>query len=56
MPTVVDAVYDQLFKFDVTKEHFLPKTQDYDGPIVKTLDELKTDSEQVKVRKDFLGK
>jgi hypothetical protein len=56
VPTVVDAVYAQLFKFDMTKAHFLPKTKDYEGKLVSNLEELNLDSEQVKHRKDFLGK
>lgn len=56
VPAVVDAVYAQLFKFDVTKAHFLPKTKDYEGKLVNNLKDLHLDSEQVKHRKDFLGK
>jgi hypothetical protein len=56
VPAVVDAVYEQLFKFDITKQHFLPKTKDYEGKVANDLKELKLDSEQVKYRKDFLGK
>lgn len=56
VPSVVDAVYGQLFKFDITKAHFLPKTKDYAGKVESSLGELKTDSEQIQYRKDFLGK
>lgn len=56
VPGIVDAVYAQLFKFDITKAHFLPRTKDFKGDVVGTLNELKVDSEQVIHRKDFLGK
>jgi len=56
VPAIVDAVYGQLFKFDVTKEYFLAKTKEYDGSLVSNLKDLKLDSDQIRYRKDFLGK
>jgi hypothetical protein len=51
VPAIVDAVYEKLFSFDVTKSYFLPKVENYEGSVVASLDELKLDSEQTKFRK-----
>ncbi|CAO3638083.1 unnamed protein product [Cunninghamella blakesleeana] len=55
-PVVVNAVYDKLFAFDVTKKFFLPRNDGFDGEVPATLEELTLDHPQIKFRKDFLGK
>ena len=32
VPTLVDAVYDQLHRYDATWRHFLPRQTGYEGP------------------------
>jgi hypothetical protein len=46
--TVVDTVYVKLFSYDITKSAFLPRN--------KSLDMFPLDSEEIKIRKDFLTK
>lgn len=52
---VVDAVYDKLFKFDITKKHFLPKNEGFEGPtdgngkVADSLEDLTIDNPQIKV-------
>ncbi|ORZ03996.1 Protoglobin-domain-containing protein [Syncephalastrum racemosum] len=55
-PVVVDAVYEKLFKYDVTKKHFLPKNEGFEGKTANSLEELTLDHPQIKFRKDFLSK
>ncbi|CAO3635948.1 unnamed protein product [Mucor hiemalis] len=56
VPVVVDAVYDKLFQFDITKKHFVPKNEGFQGEAPVSLEELTIDHPQIKFRKDFLGK
>jgi len=56
VPVVVDAVYNKLLSFDVTKQVFLERNAGFEGKLESTLPELTTDSEQIKFRKDFLSK
>src|SRR5437764_3042653 len=37
---LVDAVYVQLFKYDATKRHFVPRQSGYQGPVPSSLQEL----------------
>src|SRR5205814_6027403 len=46
--TVVDAIYVKLFNYDVTKSSFLPRN--------KSIDKFSLDSDEIKIRKDFLTK
>lgn len=55
-PVVVDAVYAKLFQFDVTKKHFVPKNDGFEGEAPISLEDLTLDHPQIKFRKDFLGK
>ncbi|KAI9307017.1 Protoglobin-domain-containing protein [Cunninghamella echinulata] len=55
-PSVVNAVYEKLFTFDVTKTFFLSKNEGFEGEVPPTLEELTLDHPQIKFRKDFLGK
>ncbi|KAG2227643.1 hypothetical protein INT45_004684 [Circinella minor] len=56
VPVVVDAVYVKLFQYDITKRHFMPKNEGFDGKTATTLEELTLDHPQIKFRKDFLSK
>lgn len=56
IPAVVDAVYVKLFKFDITKEHFVPKNEGFEGAAPKSVDDLTLEHDQIKFRKDFLTK
>ena len=38
VPALVDAVYVQLFRFDATKRHFVPRQHGYDGEIPTDLE------------------
>jgi len=54
IPVVVDAVYVKLFTYDITKKHFLPKNEGFEGKTASNLGELGLEHDQVKFRKDFL--
>ncbi|KAI9353862.1 Protoglobin-domain-containing protein [Obelidium mucronatum] len=56
VPVIVDAVYDHLFSFDLTKEIFLQRGDGFHGHMPSNLNDLTLESEQIKFRKDFLGK
>jgi hypothetical protein len=55
VPALVDAVYCQLFRYDATKRHFVPRQSGYDGPVPSELRTLTPDHEQIKFRKGHLG-
>ncbi|CZT40753.1 uncharacterized protein RSE6_00402 [Rhynchosporium secalis] len=40
IPTILDAVYSKLLSFDITARAFVPKNTDYEGDLVKILQEL----------------
>ncbi|KAG1463151.1 hypothetical protein G6F56_005355 [Rhizopus delemar] len=56
VPVVVDAVYQKLFEYDVTKKHFVPKNEGFSGEAPTSLEDLTLDHPQIKFRKDFLSK
>ncbi|KAJ3388557.1 hypothetical protein HDU84_009655 [Entophlyctis sp. JEL0112] len=56
VPTIVDAVYDRLFSFDLTKEIFLQQNDGFHGKLATSLSTLTTEDAQIKFRKDFLAK
>ncbi len=56
VPTLVDAVYDQLFRFDATKRHFVPKQSGYEGDVPTDLESLTLDHEMIQFRKQHLGR
>lgn len=56
VPQLVDAVYDQLFSYDATKRHFVPRQSGYEGPIPENLEDLKVDHEMIQFRKQHLGR
>lgn len=53
---LVDAVYDQLFKYNCTKRHFVPRQHGYEGEVPASLEELEMDHEQIQFRKQHLGR
>jgi len=56
VPQLVDAVYDQLFSYDATKRHFVPKQSGYEGPVPERLEDLNLDHEMIQFRKQHLGR
>jgi hypothetical protein len=54
LPDLVDAVYDQLFAYDCTKRHFVPRQSGYDGPVPESLDTLSIGHEMIQFRKQHL--
>ncbi|KAI9270658.1 Protoglobin-domain-containing protein [Phascolomyces articulosus] len=56
VPVVVDAVYAKLFTYDITKKHFLPKNEGFEGKTATSLEDLTLEHPQIKFRKDFLSK
>lgn len=56
VPGLVDAVYVKLFGYDATKRHFVPRQSGYEGEVPKDLDTLTLDAEQIKFRKQHLGR
>lgn len=56
VPTLVDAVYDQLFKYDCTKRHFVPRQHGYEGEIPDSIEALTQDHEMIQFRKQHLGR
>jgi hypothetical protein len=56
VPAIVDAVYEKLFSFDVTKSVFLQRNEGYQGKMASDLEHLSLDNDQIRFRKDFLGK
>lgn len=56
VPALVDAVYDQLFRFDATKRHFVPRQHGYEGPVPEDVESLSMDHEQIQFRKQHLGR
>jgi hypothetical protein len=55
VPALVDAVYDQLFTFDATKRHFLPRQYGYEGEVPTDIDSLTLAHDQIQFRKKHLG-
>ena len=56
VPTLVNAVYDQLYRYDATWRHFLPRQSGYEGTVPKTLEEVTQDHEMIRFRKEHLGR
>ena len=54
MRALVDAVYDQLHRYDATWRHFLPRQTGYEGAVPKTLEEVTQDHEMIRFRKEHL--
>ena len=56
VPGLVDAVYNQLYTYDATWRHFLPRQSGYDGPTPEDLTQLTQDHPQIQFRKQHLGR
>jgi hypothetical protein len=56
VPALVDAVYDKLFQYDATWRHFLPRQHGYTGEVPKDMEHLTMDHEQIRFRKQHLGR
>jgi hypothetical protein len=56
VPTLVNAVYDQLRRYDATWRHFLPRQQGYEGPLASNLDDLTQDHQLIRFRKEHLAR
>ena len=56
VPALVTAVYQQLYRYDATWRHFLPKQYGYEGPVPPTLDGLTEDHEMIRYRKEHLAR
>jgi hypothetical protein len=54
VPAILDAVYSKLLSFDITAQAFVPKNTDYEGEVVKSVQELTLEHPQIALRKDFL--
>ncbi|KAF5341944.1 hypothetical protein D9611_001257 [Ephemerocybe angulata] len=51
VPELVDNVYHQLFRFDVTKNMFMPRTGGHEGMMLSDLHHLALDAPQIETRK-----
>lgn len=56
VPSLVDAVYDQLFRYDCTKRHFVPRQHGYEGETPESIETLTLDHEMIQFRKQHLGR
>jgi hypothetical protein len=56
VPTLVDAVYVKLFKYDATKRHFVPPQQGFDGTLADDVETLSLDDEVIQFRKQHLAR
>ncbi|CAE6442358.1 unnamed protein product, partial [Rhizoctonia solani] len=50
----VDAVYEKLFSFDITRVTFMTRHTGFTGKVAQKLEDINHESEQIKFRKDFL--
>jgi len=56
VPTLVDAVYDKLHRYDATWRHFLPRQSGYEGAVPKRLEDVTPDHEMIRFRKEHLAR
>jgi len=54
VPAILDAVYKKLLSFDITAQAFVPRNTEYEGEVVKNVQELTMEHPQIALRKDFL--
>jgi hypothetical protein len=54
--SLVEAVYDKLARYDATWRHFLPRQHGYNGEVPERLEELTQEHEQIRFRKEHLGR
>lgn len=53
---LVDAVYEQLRRYDATWRHFVPAQQGYEGSLAASVAALEPDHEVIRFRKKHLGR
>jgi len=56
VPQLVDAVYDKLFQYDATWQHFVPRQHGYQGPVADGVESLQMTDEVIQFRKQHLGR
>lgn len=56
VPALVDAVYTKLQRYDATWRHFVPRQSGYEGAVPDSVETLAMDDEQIKFRKEHLGR
>jgi len=56
VPTLVAAVYDQLFRYNCTKRHFVPRQHGYEDEILESIETLTLDHEMIQFREQHLGR
>ncbi len=56
VPTLVDAVYEQLHRYDATWRHFVPRQAGYEGAVPKTLEEATQNHKMIRFRKEHLAR
>ncbi|MEI7684710.1 MAG: protoglobin family protein [Planctomycetota bacterium] len=56
VPTLVNAVYEQLHRYDATWRHFVPRQTGYEGAVPKTLEDVTEDHEMIRFRKEHLAR
>lgn len=56
VPALVDAVYAKLQGYDATWRHFVPRQQGHEGAVPASLSELTMDHDQIRYRKEHLGR
>ncbi|KAB5590704.1 hypothetical protein CTheo_5852 [Ceratobasidium theobromae] len=54
VPAAVDAVYEKLFSFDITRASFMTRHTGFQGKVAARLEDITHESEQIKFRKDIL--
>ncbi len=56
VPSLVDAVYKKLHRYDATWRHFLPRQSGYAGAVPQTLEQVTPDHEMIRYRKEHLAR
>lgn len=56
VPTLVNAVYEKLHRYDATWRHFLPRQSGYEGPVPNRLEDVTPDHEMIRFRKGHLAR
>jgi hypothetical protein len=56
VPGLVDAVYDQLQRYDATWRHFVPRQSGYEGALPSSVEGLGMDHDVIRFRKQHLGR
>ena len=56
VPTLVNAVYEKLHRYDATWRHFLPRQSGYQGAVPVRLEEVTPEHEIIKFRKEHLAR